>query len=191
MRKEIEKQGIRRLRRRTALAQAASLLVGLLGLGCICVYLQPEFFGVSTPQSTMHGWLVVWLLMGLGLLASSCLLFTVVTQWTRRLLWIRENVAPSMMKLWVEIDETMDITAFHARLGPVDGKRGATWRMRLWATPRGIERFANTPLLARVYFDPETGRPAVVDFDCGILWSLAGEGSAIRTPEEQTPYVSR
>jgi hypothetical protein len=179
-----EKREIARLRRRTAMAQTASILLGLFDTGCVCLYFQPVLFGISTDRPEPAGWFLIWLLAGIGLLCISCFFFTVVTQWTKRLLWIRRNVAPVMMDLRVEVDEGSDSTTFYALLVPADGTRNARWRMSLWAKPPNLRRFLNKELPARVYFDPESGKPAVVDFESGILWSMAGGGSTERVGAE-------
>jgi hypothetical protein len=179
-----EKKEIAGLRRRAALAQTASVLLGLFGTGCVCLYFQPALFGISTDPPETAGWLLIWLLAGIGLLCISCFFFTLVTQWTKRLLWIRENVAPSIMKLSLEVDDGSDSTTFYALLVPVAGTRNTGWRMSLWAKPPNLRRFLNKEFSARVYFDPESGRPALVDFDHGILWSMAGSGSTKRIGAE-------
>jgi hypothetical protein len=88
------------------------------------------------------------------------------------------------MRLILEVHDSSDSTTVYARLDPVSGTRNASWRMSLWAKPRNLQRFLNTAFNARVYFDPESRRPAVVDFDHGILWSMAGSGSTRRIGEE-------
>jgi hypothetical protein len=31
---------------------------------------------------------------------------------------------------------------------------------------------------AQVYFDPKSGRPAVIESEFGLLWAMAGSGAA-------------
>lgn len=184
MEEKQEKQEIARLRRRTTLARTASILLAIFGLCCVCLYLRPGLLGLPVEQHDSYGGKLIWLLVGVGLIAISCFFFTIVTQWTKRLLWIRENVAPSIMNLSLEVDDGSDSTTFYALLVPVAGTRNTGWRMSLWAKPPNLRRFLNKEFSSRVYFDPESGRPAVVDFDHGILWSMAGSGSTKRIGAE-------
>ncbi len=184
MHEKREKQEIARIRRRTILAQTASILLGLFGTGCVCLYFQPALFGISSDRPDPPGWLLVWLLAGIGLLCISCFFFTMVTQWTKRLLWIRENVAPITMNLTLMEEDGSAATSLHAILVPVGGTRSTRWRMSLWAKPPNLRRFLNKEFSARVYFDPESRKPAVVDFEHGILWSMAGSGSTERVGPE-------
>jgi hypothetical protein len=174
---ENERKEMARLGWRMALAQSVAVLLGLFGLGCICLVIRPDLFGISGDQPPTQGWLLIWLLSGGGLLAASSYFFTTVTQWRRRLIWVLKNVSPSRMRLVLREDESSGSSAIYARLDPVDATRNAGWRVKLWAKPRNIRRFLNTEFIARVYFDPGTGKPAVIAFDHGILWAMTGNGS--------------
>ncbi len=176
-------EGIARLKRRNRIAQGASILLGMFGICSVCLYLEPGLLQIPLDQHELYGGKCIWLSVGVGFIFLSCLFYTIATQWTRRLLWIRENVIPVAMRLTLEVVEDSESTDFYARLYPVErsyapGESG--WRMRLWAKPKDIRKHLQGEFMAEVYFDPESGRPAVADFEHGILWSMAGSGSTER-----------
>ncbi|MDY0041680.1 MAG: hypothetical protein RBS57_15310, partial [Desulforhabdus sp.] len=162
----------------------ASSLMGMFGVVAVCIYLHAPW--ARAPMEAGQVWRgnVIWLLCGIGLLVVACFFYTVVTQWTRRLLWIRENVAPKSMGLTVEVIEgSPGAIEFYACLYPLEQSREVEeigWRVKLWANPPDIMRYTSTKLPAKVQFDPDTATPAVVSFEHGILWSMAGSASVER-----------
>jgi hypothetical protein len=191
-RQEREERDIARLNSRKTRAQCASILLGLFGLLCICLYLQPGLIGAPLGQHESYGGRLIWLLAGVSIIVLACYLYTTTTQWVRRLLWIRENVAPSPMTLTLEAVEGSEGTHFYAFLVVVEPRASAQrsrWRMGLWAKPPDIGNYVHKALFAKVYFDPESGRPAVVDFEHGILWSIAGRESTERLGEEENEEI--
>jgi len=101
-------------------------------------------------------------------------------RWSRRLIWIYHNVTPQFMKLSIEIDSDADRTNYYAVLsgGPEETKGRRLWKVALYSPGWNVRILAEEQVSAKVYFDPQSLRPAIMETDYGLLWSMAGSGAA-------------
>lgn len=80
------------------------------------------------------------------------------------------------MRLQIEIDEGSDHTQYYAWLSDelaADSQKG--WRVGLWAPSRDTRNLVGKKLSTTVFFDPQTGEPAVIECANGYLWAMKGE----------------
>ncbi len=185
-----EHREIERLRRRVHVAQLVSLLLGSVGLLTTIFPFQGDRFGLPWLVASTLPAVVAWMIGGICLFVGACLYFTASTQWARRLLWIWEHTSPVSMRLVVEQFEDSRGTRYRARIIPAESPPKGGWLMRLWIKPPDVRSLLRKDFPAQVYFDPESGRPAIVQFEHGILWSLAGNRASVRLGSGKRPESS-
>lgn len=167
--------GVRQLRRRMRRAQALTVLLGMPGFACMLLSVPGVAPRLEFMAPAGVGGRIVWLLTGGFLFVGACLLFTAATQWARRLLWIRENSVAVPMRLAFDEPDGRGGRRIRARLFPPGSSSRSGRVMRIWVMPRDLHRHRGREWPAVVRFDPETGKPAVVDFEHGTLWAMAGD----------------
>jgi hypothetical protein len=80
------------------------------------------------------------------------------------------------MNLSIEVDDGSDQTTYYALLGSDDGRFG--WKLMLYSPSWDTELLGPEREDVKVYFDPENGKPAIVECKHGFLWGIAGSGAA-------------
>ena len=172
---------IKSLRRYIILTHFVSLLVLLFGLLSIILFVDPSLLNVPDDQTKLYRGHWLWLLTGIFFVALSIVSMFIAARWSRRLIWIYGNAKPQSMKLSIEIDSDSDRTNYYAILS---GESAGTdrWKVLLYS-PKWDVRVLPEQAAARVYFDPRSQRPAVVETDHGLLWSMAGSGAAEQLPQ--------
>ncbi len=168
---------IRRLRRHTLLVRSAIILVFIFGLISLTLYFNPSL--LNTPDEPYKGHLM-WLLVGIVFVILATLSFFLVGRWSRRLLWILYHTVPRSMHLVLKVEEDSESTQYYAHLTPVDNdpRNQRIWRIALWGPHHeNIKALVGRDIKAQVYFDPKSGRPAVIESEFGLLWSMAGSGA--------------
>jgi hypothetical protein len=80
------------------------------------------------------------------------------------------------MNLSIEVDDGSDQTTYYALLDSDDGRFG--WKLMLYSPSWDTELLGPEREDVKVYFDPENGKPAIVECKHGFLWGIAGSGAA-------------
>ena len=177
-----------RLHRHTVVTKVACLLVGLFGLVSLVLYSEPSWVGVTHAGEAPYRGKLIWFLTGIGFLVFSLWGYVMTGRWRRRLLWIKNHVTPVQMKLTLKAHQRdSDPTYYEAKLAPslegISDRMVSGWRVTLWVIPAGIGSQLNREFSANVFFDPVTGKPAVIEYEHGMLWAMAGNGSVC--PEQK------
>jgi len=169
---------VRKLRRHTIFVRSAIILVFIFGLISLTLYFNPSL--LNTPEEQYKGNLV-WLLVGIVLVALAIFSFFLVGRWSRRLLWIVYHTVPRPMHLVLKVEEDSESTQYYAHLTPADNdpRNQRIWRIALWGpSHENIKAIIGRDIKAQVYFDPKSDRPAVIESEFGLLWAMAGSGAA-------------
>ena len=169
---------IRRLRRHTIFVRAAIILVFIFGLISLILYFDPSLLNTPVEQYKGH---LVWLFIGMVFTVLAIFSFFLVGRWSRHLLWIVYHTVPRPMHLVLKVEEDSESTQYYAHLTPADNdpRNQRIWCIALWG-PRheNIMPIINRDIRGQVYFDPKSGRPAVIESEFGLLWAMAGSGAA-------------
>ncbi len=168
---------IRRLRRHTLLVRCAIIFVFIFGLISLTLYFNPSL--LNTPDEPYKGHLI-WLLVGIVFVLLAIFSFFLIGRWSRRLLWILYHTVPRSMHLLLKVEEDSENTQYYAHLTPVDNdpRNQRIWRIALWGPHHeNIKALVGRDIKAQVYFDPKSGRPAVIESEFGLLWAMAGSGA--------------
>src|SRR5919201_4487914 len=145
---------IRALRRYVLLAQAAFVGVSLFGAASLTAFFEPSWLSIAGAQRDSYRGDVVWLLTGVGFLASAVVGIAFTGKWTRRSIWILEHVRPEPMTLRLEIDSTSEGTHYYALLSAGDGSRGGggpVWRVALYSPSWDVRELSGRRVVAQVY----------------------------------------
>jgi hypothetical protein len=153
------------LRRYMLGSQVVSILVILFGAIAIGLFINPAFLGGRNAKSD---W--IWLWVGCGFILFGIFFVFTATSWSLRLMWILQNTQPRSMQLSMNINRSMDTTDYTVILDNY-------WRVRIYSPAWKVQQLQETSIPARVYFDPKTDRPAVIETDRGLLWAMAGRSS--------------
>ncbi len=175
---QMKDRDIRRLRRHTILVRFAIILVFIFGLISLILYFDPSL--LNTPVEPYKG-KIVWLLVGTLFVVLAILSFFLVGRWSRRLLWIVSYTVPCSMHLVLKVEENSESTQYYAHLTPADNdpRNQRIWRIALWGPlHENMRTIIGRDVKAQVYFDPKSGRPAVIESEFGLLWAMAGSGAA-------------
>ena len=175
------------LRRYIFISQAVSLLVFLFGLVSLLLFIQPSLVGTPVEQQASYRGDPIWLFVGIGFLLLATFFLIVPGRWSRRLLWILKNVKPEPMNLSIQIDKDSDHTSYFALLNAdQEGLMGeARWKVSLYPPSWDITVLQGRQVPVKVYFDPESKKPGVIETQQGLLWSMAGSGSVLEDHPER------
>ena len=128
-------------------------------------------------ESYRRDW--IWLLTGLLFILFAGICILIAGRWSRRLLWIYNNVTPQVMKLSIEIDSDAERTTYYAVSGgeSEENQGRGLWQVTLYRPGWDVRMLPAESVSAKVYFDPRSVRPAVIETEYGLLWSMAGSGA--------------
>jgi hypothetical protein len=169
---------VRGLQRYMLLGQAISILMGLMGLCPIGLYLNPAWLGLAAQSDKYQGD-AIWLWVGIGFVVLAIGFVVLFTRWSKRLLWIWRNTLPERMYLSIDIDRSLDSTDYSAILR-VEASGDRDWSVRLYRPSwpaSALQLLRNQTIPAKVYFDPKSRRPAVIETEQGLLWAMAGNSA--------------
>jgi hypothetical protein len=164
---------IRALRLHMLVLQTVSVLIIIFGILAISLHINPTLIGTSLRQH--HGGFI-WLVFGISFVLFGTFFIIIGTKWLHRLLWIWKNVSPQQMQLSIRIRKSSDSTDYQAILSAYTNPE-TTWHVTLYSPSWNVEdlQVATTP--AKVYFDPKSQRPAVMETEWGLLWAMAGRSA--------------
>jgi hypothetical protein len=80
------------------------------------------------------------------------------------------------MQLSIRIRKSSDSTDYQAILSANSNPETA-WHVTLYSPSWNVEDLQVTTTPAKVYFDPKSQRPAVIETERGLLWAMAGRSS--------------
>jgi hypothetical protein len=170
---------VRGLRHHVLLSQIVSILMGLSGLVAIGLFFDPAIAGITAKQQAQYRGQSFLLMFGIGFVCFSLFFFIVAAHWSRRLLWIWRNTIPTPMNLSINIHRGMDLTNYDAILRvEVGGDRD--WRVSLYSPSwpqKDLQALQDMTIPAKVYFDPKSQCPAVIETELGLLWAIAGRSA--------------
>ena len=172
---------IQKLRRYTLLGQAASLLVFLFGVLSIIVFFNPRLVGIPQAQQQYYQGRWVWLLTGICFLIFAVFCGILAGRRSRHLIWILHNVQPVQMRLSIEVEHWSDSTDYYGLLRGLGEE--TLWTVSLYSPSWKVEAPAGQQMPAKVYFDPQRKKPAVIETEYGLLWA----GAASHNSSDPTP----
>jgi hypothetical protein len=157
------------LKRYVLLVHFADVLILLFGAVSIALF--------TIPGTEYHGSLF-WLVFGILFIFLGLFFSIVAHRHLRRCMWIYRNMNPIPMILNFRIEESSDSTDYFALLESQSSRE--KWQIALLpiAIKKRVAAKKNIP--SRVYFDPVTQSPLVVETHEGILWGMAGNGAVKR-----------
>ena len=118
-------------------------------------------------------------MVGIGFICFALFFVVVSTHWARRLMWIWRNTTSVPMDLLINIDRGMDSTSHDAILR-VEASGERDWILGLYSPSWplvDLQALQNRTIRAKVYFDPKSQRPAVIETELGLLWAMAGQSA--------------
>jgi len=167
---------INRLRRYSLLSQLASVFVVIVGIVCIILFIQPTLVGVEPESTGTYQGQLIWVIFGMFFVAIGIFFNVIAYRWPRTLLRILRTQPSSPMRFQLEVTKESDHTQYYAYLSePYPVGNTTSWRIGLWAVSSGIELWLNRVCSARVYRDPETNDPAVIELEDMVLWAMKGD----------------
>ena len=159
----------------------ASLAIILFGVVCLLLYLNPTIIGLPANDGVAYRGNFIWLCTGLLFLITGMAFFLIAGWWSRRLRWIIQSQKARPMQLTLDIKEDSDSTSYYALLHYSEETSDKNkWRATIWLKPGSAKDDIGKPFDAQVYFDPGSGKPAIIEYEKGILWVMAGSGSVLR-----------
>jgi hypothetical protein len=164
---------IQKLRRYTLLAQATSLLVFLVGVISIILFFNPALIGTPQRQQDYYRNQWVWLFIGVCFVIFAILAIIFAARRSRRAIWILNNVEPEPMTLTIETENWSDSTDHYAVLSVDKANDKCEWRVSLYSPSWKVESLAGKKVSAKVYLDPKTKNPSVIETEFGLLWAGA------------------
>ncbi len=171
-----KERSIQKLRSYSLLSQMASLLVMIVGAISIVLFISPTLVGVKPESINAYEGRVIWLIFGLVFISIGIFFNLVAFRWPRVLLGILRSQPSSPMRFQLKIKEGKDSTQYYAYLTESSfAKDGSTWCIGLWAVSQEIDRWLDRVCSAKVYRDPKTGDPAVIELEDMYLWAMKGD----------------
>ena len=186
-------RGIKGLRRYTLLGQAVALLVLLFGAFSIILYFDAALIGTPQDQQGYYRGRWSWLLAGILLVIFAGFCGIVASRKSRHLIWILDNVKPEPMKVAIEIEYWSDSVDYYAILSTdrkeTEGK--PLGKVSLYGPVWNVEVLAGRQVPAKVYLDPKTKKPAVIETEFGLLWVAAHPDCPARHQRNAPPRPGR
>ena len=148
----------------------------LLGLLTFCLFFNPSLLGIPRQQQDLYySGKSIWLVIG-SIFISFAVFSVVAThisiEWFRRLQWIQANVTPEIMSLSISIKSWSDSTDYIATLR-IDEAGQKDWVVHIYCPSWNVETVKNQSIPAKVYFDPKSHQPVVIETAQGFLWAIA------------------
>jgi hypothetical protein len=164
------------LRRYMLIGQLVSILILLSGTLSVCLFINPALIGIVGTQTRSYHGESIWLIIGIAFILFGVFFAIGFGKWSRRLFWILQNIRPVPMNLSIQIRKGMDSDDYYAILS-VDSATEKKWRVLLYSPSWNVKDFQGQIIPARVYFDPKSQRPAVIETNQGLLWAMAGRSA--------------
>jgi hypothetical protein len=164
---------IQKLRRHTLFGQAASLLVFVTGVISIILFFNPGLIGIPQKQQRFYQDHWLWLVTGMFFVAFAILTIIFAGKRSRHAIRVFNNVTPELMRLTIEIEHWSDSTDYYANLSSEETEDESTWKVGLYNPSWDVETLAGKQVPAKVYLDPKTKKPVIIETEFGLLWAGA------------------
>jgi len=176
-----QKNELRRLNRHSFRVGLASLAVVLFGIISLLLYINPTSIGVPPGNAGEYQGNLIWLSVAIIFLLPGLAFLITAVRWSYRLKWIYRSQKARPMRLHIDVEEDSDSTSYYALLQSSDETSGKSeWRASLWLKPASVKDDIGKQLDAQVFFDPGSGKPAIIEYEKGILWIMGGSGSVLK-----------
>jgi hypothetical protein len=174
-----QQTSIATLRRYSFTAWSVSLLLILFGVLSLLLYFRPTVIGVEPGSTSIYEGNLTWLVLGALFVVSGMIFLSIAYRWPRHLLQVLSTQPAKPMRLKVEVEEDSDHTQYYANLtdSAADGDPKG-WRVSLWAPSADMQKLVGRELSTKVYLDPRTAEPAVIEYVDGYLWAMKGAVTA-------------
>ncbi len=163
------------LQRYSFIAWSVSLLLFVFGVYSLLLFIRPAALGVVPGSISSYQGNITWAVAGAIFVVCGIIFQGIAYRWPRHLLSVLSTQQPKPMSLQVEIEEDTDETRYYACLTD-HSENGApkSWRVGLWAPSQDTRSLAGHEMSAKVYLDPKTAEPAVIEHAKGYLWAMKG-----------------
>lgn len=169
-------KSLRKLQGYSFLSQVTSLLVFIMGVFSIVLFIRPTLLGVATDSISNYQGQWVWFVFGLIFIVLGVFFNIFAYRWPRILLRVLRTQPSTPIRLQLKVKDEFDQTKCYAYLTETSsGSEASTWRIRLWAVSREAERWVDRACSAKVYRDPKTGNPIVIELEDTYLWAMKGD----------------
>jgi len=167
---------VHKLRRYALLSQFASLSVIIVGGINLVLFISPTLVGVKPESASAYQGRFIWLIFGILFVSVGVFFHVVVYRWPRVLLRILRTQPGCPMRVRLKYKEDRKETYYCAYLTEISSESDAsTWRIGLWAVSDQIESWLDRFFSAKVYRDPKTGDPVIIELEDMYLWAMKGE----------------
>jgi hypothetical protein len=167
---------VHKLRRYALLSQFASILVIIVGGINLVLFISPTLVGVRPESASAYQGQWIWLIFGIIFVLVGVFFSRVAFHWPRVLLRILKTQPYCTMRVQLKKKEDRESTQYYAYLTDVSTVgEASTWRIGLWGVHSEIEGWLDRVCSAKVYRDPKTGDPTVVELEDMYLWAIKGE----------------
>jgi hypothetical protein len=170
-----QQTSIATLRRYSFIAWSISLLLILFGVVSLLLYYRPAAIGVEPGSISNYQGNLTWLTLGGLFLVLGILFQSIAYRWPRHLLQVLSTQPAKSMRVKIEVEEDAESAQYYATLSDnsaTEDPKG--WRVGLWAPSEDTRQLVGRELSMKVYFDPRTGEPAVLEYSDGYLWAMKG-----------------
>jgi hypothetical protein len=175
------------LRKYSFIAWSASLLIIAFGVISFLLFIKPSLIDVNRDSSSSYEGNFIWLVFGALFVILGIVFQSIAYRWSRHLLLVLNSRLIKPMRVKIEVDKSSDHTQYYACL--FDDSAGVSpkgWRVGLWGPSRHMQELISHELSAIVYLDPQTAKPAVIEYANGYLWGMKGNV----TPYTESPISS-
>jgi hypothetical protein len=167
---------VHKLRRYALLSQFASFLVIIVGGINIILFISPTLIGVKPESASAYQGQLIWLIFGVIFVLVGVFFNRVAYRWPRVLLRTLKTQPYCTMRFRLKKKGDRENTQYYAYLTEVSTVSNvSTWRIGLWAVHSEIEGWLDRVCSAKVYRDPKTGDPAVIELEDMYLWAMNGD----------------
>ena len=176
-----KEKSLRKLRGYSLLSQVTSLLVFAMGALSIVLFIRPTLLRVPSDLIARYQGQCVWFVFGLVFIVLGIFFNTIAYRWPRVLLRILRTQPCSRMRLQLKAKEDIDSTQYIAYLTEISSANNNSWRVQLWAVSAEAEGWLDRVCSVKVYRDPKTGNPAVIELEDTYLWAMKGGVERIKS----------
>src|SRR5262249_61654801 len=100
-----------------------------------------------------------------------------IGRWSRRLIWIYNNVKPQSMRLLITINSDSDRTGYYAVFSGAQAEiEEPLWKVAIYNPRWDVKNLTERQGSAEVYCDPKSLKPAGLETDYGFVLSVGGRG---------------
>jgi hypothetical protein len=146
-----------------------------MGVLSIVLFIRPTLLGVASDAIGKYQGQCIWFGFGLVFMVLGVFFNTIAYRWPRGLLRILRTQPSTPMRLQLKVKEEHGGIQHYAYLNETsDHSEASAWRIRLWAVSSEAEGWLDRVCSVKVYRDPKTGDPAILELEDTYLWAMNG-----------------